>query len=70
MSRYKFKIGDKVKKVKSYKFDSTVVGLFKTTAGKKMVNAEHKDGWIHIFREEDLMLNNKIKKYDLREKGR
>jgi len=38
MTKEKFKKGDKVYKKKGYKFDSTIVSVFKTTQGKTRIN--------------------------------
>lgn len=52
----KFKPGDKVCKPKGYKFDSTIVAVFKTTKGDVRVVAENADGLLHIFNEGNLEL--------------
>lgn len=52
----KFKVGDKVRKVQGYKFDSTIVSVFKNTKGQIRVVAEHEDGLLHIFNENQLEL--------------
>ena len=50
------KIGDKVKKVKGYKFEGVIVAAFKTTTGLDRFVVEHTDsqtdessGMLHIF---------------------
>ena len=52
----KFKVGDLVSKTKGYKFDSTIVAVFTNTKGQIRVVAEHQDGLLHIFNEEQLEL--------------
>lgn len=52
--KQEFRVGDKVQKVRSYKFDGTIIGVCKKLDGKSLLNVEHKDGWVHIFRPEDL----------------
>lgn len=55
----KFKIGDKVIKVKGYKFPGTIVSVFKTTAGLTRVVVEMDEyGLLHIFNEDQLDLVN------------
>ncbi len=55
MNESKFKIGDKVYKPKGYNFPSTIVSVFKTTAGETRVVAEMEDnGILHIFSEYQL----------------
>lgn len=54
----KFKIGDKVVKPKGYKFNSTIVAVFKTTKNEVRVVAENKDGLLHIFNESNLELKS------------
>ena len=49
------KIGDKVTKPKGYKFDATIVSIFKTTTGKTRIVAENRDGILHIFRSSQLI---------------
>jgi hypothetical protein len=56
---YKFAVGDEVWKPKGYKFDSTIVAVFKTTKGQKRVVAENADGLLHIFNEDNLELRNR-----------
>jgi len=57
----KFKIGDKAYKPKGYKFDSTIVAVFETTAGEIRVVAENNDGLLHIMNEGQLELIGNIK---------
>jgi hypothetical protein len=53
----KFKIGDQVHKPSGYKFDGTVVSVFKTTSSLTRIVAEMKDnGMLHIFNENQLEL--------------
>ena len=55
---FKFKIGDKVKKVKGYEFPGTIVSCFLTKEGNKRVVVEMtKFGLLHIFNEEQLELD-------------
>lgn len=55
---YKFKVGDKVDKVKGYKFPGTVVSVFKTTEGNiRLVVEMDTYGLLHIFNEEQLCLS-------------
>jgi hypothetical protein len=55
----KFKVGDKVFKPKGYKFDSTIVSVFKTTKDEIRVVAENGEGLLHIFNESNLELTIK-----------
>lgn len=50
----KFKTGDKAIKPKGYKFNSTIVSVFKTTKGEIRIVAENQDGLLHIFNENQL----------------
>ena len=51
----KFKIGDKVKKVKGYLFPSTIRSVFKNSKGETRVVAElDYYGLLHIFNEKQL----------------
>lgn len=52
-------VGDHVNKLKGYKFPSTVVAIFQTTAGETRVVAEL-DGYglLHIFAPEQLAVDN------------
>lgn len=50
----KFQIGDKVHKPKGYRFNATIVAVFKNLAGNTRVVAENEDGILHIFNEEQL----------------
>lgn len=58
----KFKIGDKVDKVKGYKFPSVIVAAFVTTNGDERYVAEM-DGYglLHIFNGEQLESTQSIK---------
>ena len=67
MTEFKFKRGDRVRKVKGYKFEGHVNGTFRyfvradgilfNDMGKSpMVNVQHDDGWVMHFREDDLEL--------------
>lgn len=56
MKKFKFKIGDKVKKVSGYKFNSVIVSVFRNTKGEVRLVAEHKDGLLHIFNENQMEL--------------
>lgn len=49
-----FEVGQKVIKPQGYKFDSTIVAVFETTAGHTRVVAENGDGLLHIFNEKQL----------------
>lgn len=57
----KFQIGDRVYKPKGYKFDSIIVSVFTTTSGNVRVVAENGDGLLHIFNEDNLEKDNRIK---------
>jgi len=48
------KKGDKVKKTKGYKFEGTIVSVFKNSKGEKRYVVEHKWGWLMIFSGEQL----------------
>jgi len=53
----KFKIGDKVEKVKGYQFPGTVVSVFTTTNGNiRLVVEMDNFGLLHIFNEEQIKL--------------
>lgn len=55
-----FKVGDKVDKVKGYRFPATVVSVFKTTSGQVRIVAEMDEfGLLHIFTESQLCLSQK-----------
>lgn len=55
-----FKVGDKVDKVKGYRFPATVVSVFKTTSGQVRIVAEMDEfGLLHIFNESQLCLSQK-----------
>lgn len=49
-----FPLGSKVRKIKGYKFDGTIVANFKTVAGKDRLVVDNGDGMLHIFNEEQL----------------
>ncbi len=51
----KFSIGDKVDKVKGYRFPGTVVSVFTTTEGNiRLVVEMDEYGLLHIFNEEQV----------------
>lgn len=50
----KFKVGDEAIKPKGYKFDCTIVSVFKTVAGETRLVGENGDGLLHIFNESNL----------------
>ena len=51
----KFKIGDKIRKPKGYKFPGTIVSVFENTKGQTRLVAEMEDiGILHIFNEDQL----------------
>lgn len=54
----KFSIGDKVRKVRGYEFDSTVVSVFQNLSGDTRVVCESSviPGLLHIFNEDQLTL--------------
>jgi hypothetical protein len=53
----KFKVGDKVHKPNGYKFDGTVVSVFKNSKGETRIVAEFDyNGMLHIFSEKQLEL--------------
>jgi uncharacterized protein YaiL (DUF2058 family) len=49
-----FPIGTKVRKIKGYKFDGTIVANFRTVAGKDRLVVDNGDGLLHIFNAEQL----------------
>lgn len=55
----KFQIGDKVQKVKGYRFPGTIVAAFTTLKGRRRYVVECSepavDGILHIYSGEDLM---------------
>ena len=54
----KFNVGDTIYKIKGYKFNGTVVSVFKTASNKIRVVAEmHRNGMLHIFSEDQLELD-------------
>lgn len=53
----KFKIGDKVRKIKGYAFDGIIVSVFQNTKGEVRLVAElENNGMLHIFNEDQLEL--------------
>lgn len=53
----KFKIGDKVRKIKGYAFDGIIVSVFNNTKGETRLVAElENNGMLHIFNEDQLEL--------------
>lgn len=53
----KFKIGDKVRKIKGYAFDGVIVSVFQNTKGETRLVAEmENNGMLHIFNEDQLEL--------------
>nr|AIA17023.1 Unknown Function [uncultured bacterium] len=56
MAKCKFKLGEKVNKVRGYKFPGTVVAVFATTKGDIRIVVEM-DGYglLHIYNEEQLV---------------
>jgi hypothetical protein len=55
----KFRVGDKVIKVKGYKFPCTIVSVFQTVEGNVRVVGEMDEyGLLHIFNEEQLEKTN------------
>lgn len=54
----KFKVGDKVYKPNGYKFNATIVSVFKTLQGNIRLVAENEDGLLHIFNENNLELQD------------
>jgi hypothetical protein len=53
----KFKVGDRVDKVKGYKFPGTVVSVFVTTAGETRLVVEIDNyGLLHIFNPNQLKI--------------
>ncbi len=61
----KFQIGDKVEKIKGYRFPGTVVSIFMTTAKelRLVVEADGDDfkGMLHIYNPEQLKLRESVK---------
>ena len=52
----KFKVGDKIRKPKGYKFPGTIVSVFENTKGQTRLVAEMEDiGILHIFNEDQLI---------------
>lgn len=50
-----FKVGDKVDKIKGYRFPSIVVAVFKNTKGETRIVAEMEEyGLLHIYAPENL----------------
>lgn len=57
-NKFLFTVGDKVDKITGYKFPGTVVSAFTTTSGKVRYVVEMDNyGLLHIFSEENLVLN-------------
>ena len=53
----KFKVGDRVDKVKGYSFPGTVVSVFKNTKGDiRLVVEMDTYGLLHIFNEDQLII--------------
>lgn len=53
----KFKVGDKVRKIKGYSFDGVIVSVFSNTKGETRLVAEmENNGMLHIFNEDQLEL--------------
>ena len=50
----KFKIGDKAFKPKGYKFPCTIVSVFKSSKGIRVVGEMDEYGLLHIFNEDQL----------------
>lgn len=49
------KVGDKVDKVKGYRFPATVVSIFQTSKGETRIVAEMDEyGLLHIFNDKQL----------------
>jgi Tat protein secretion system quality control protein TatD with DNase activity len=58
----KFKIGDKIYKPKGYRFNGTIVSVFKTTSDETRIVAElDNNGMLHIFTESQLELRENCK---------
>lgn len=51
-------VGDKVYKIKGYKFEGTVVAVFETLAGKPRIVVDNGDGMLHIFNHEQMGIAN------------
>lgn len=59
MRIYKFKVGDRVRKPKGYKFPGIVVANFETTSRSiRYVVEMEKYGLLHIFNESQLKFRN------------
>ena len=58
MTPFKFTRGDRVRKIKGYKFEGRVNGTFEyfdhPDGAPAMVNVQHDDGWVMHFRDLDL----------------
>jgi hypothetical protein len=50
----KFQPGQRVRKPKGYRFDATILAVFKNLSGEWRVVAENGDGLLHIFNESQL----------------
>lgn len=55
MEQTKFKIGERAHKPKGYKFDCTIVSVFKTNNGNIRIVGENGEGLLHIFNEKQLV---------------
>jgi hypothetical protein len=54
MNDAKFIVGQHVRKPKGYRFDATVLAVFRNLSGEWRVVAENGDGLLHIFNESQL----------------
>jgi hypothetical protein len=54
MNDAKFIVGQRVRKPNGYRFDSTVLAVFRNLSGEWRVVAENGDGLLHIFNESQL----------------
>lgn len=54
MSEFKFTVGQRVRKPVGYRFDATIVAVFRNLSGEARVVAENGDGLLHIFNERQL----------------
>jgi len=54
MKDTKFKIGDKAFKPKGYKFPCTIVSVFESSKGIRVVGEMDEYGLLHIFNEDQL----------------
>ena len=53
---YKFKVGDRIYKLKGYKFEGSIRAVFHKEDGAVRVVAENGDGILHIYSEDNLGL--------------